>query len=160
MNILAIARSWTMDKVEAMSIDELTDEYKKLEFLNTLPESKVKFTFKHKGRRYKLAKSPNEICGHHFIELQQVFNGDTIESLHKIMALLAIEVDVFGRTKKVVDAQQDYKEKCDLFMSMPMLLPYTYSLFFSAVYPELLKTILSSLVKEMETLKRELTEVR
>ncbi len=88
MNTLAIVKDWSMDKVESMPIDELTTELKKLEFLNTLPTDKVRFSFRNRGRRWKLAKTTNEICGHHFIELQQVFNGDMIESLHKVMALL------------------------------------------------------------------------
>lgn len=159
MNILAIVNNWTMDKVESMPIDELTKEFKKLEFLNELPNRPVQFMFKHKGRYFRLAKTPNEICGHHFIELQQVFNGDTIESLNKIMALLAYEVDFFGKSKTIKDAQAHYQDKCDLFLSMEVPLPYSYSLF-SAVYPELLKTIQSYLIKEMEQLKREITEVR
>ncbi len=79
MNTLAIVKDWSMDKVESMPIDELTNELKKLEFLNTLPTDKVRFSFRHRGRRWKLAKTTNEICGHHFIELQQVFNGDMID---------------------------------------------------------------------------------
>ncbi len=94
MNTLAIVKDWSMDKVESMPIDELTNELKKLEFLNTLPTDKVRFSFRNRGRRWKLAKTTNEICGHHFIELQQVFNGDMIESLHKVMALLTYEVDL------------------------------------------------------------------
>jgi hypothetical protein len=132
MNTLAIVKDWSMDKVESMPIDELTNELKKLEFLNTLPTDKVRFSFRHRGRRWKLAKTTNEICGHHFIELQQVFNGDMIESLHKVMALLTYEVDFLGRTKKVTDA-----------------------VFFSAVYPKLLETILTYLKEEMNQLKRE-----
>ena len=41
MNTLAIVKDWSMDKVESMPIDELTNELKKLEFLNTLPTDKV-----------------------------------------------------------------------------------------------------------------------
>lgn len=152
MNILAIANHWTMDKVEAMPIDDVIREFKKLSFLNELPNQPVQFMFKHHGRYFKLAKTPNEICGHHFIELQQVFNGDMIESLHKIMALLAYEVDFFGRNKTITDAQAHYEDKCNLFMSMPVPLPYSYSVFFSAVYPELLKSILSYLKEEMSKL--------
>ena len=107
-----------------------------------------------------MAKTPNEICGHHFVELQQVFNGDTIESLHKIMALLAYEVDFFGKSKTIKDAQAHYQDKCDLFLSMDVPLPYSYSLFFSAVYPELLQTTQSYLIKEMEKLNKEIASVR
>jgi hypothetical protein len=160
MNILAIVNHWSMDKVESMPIDDLTREFKKLEFLNELPNRPVQFMFKHKGRYFRLAKTPNEICGHHFIELQQVFNGDTIESLHKIMALLAYEVDFFGKSKTIKDAQAHYQDKCDLFLSLDVPLPYSYSLFFSAVYPELLKTIQSYLIKEMEKLNKEITSAR
>ncbi len=155
MNTLAIVNDWSMDKVESMPIDELTTELKKLEFLNTLPTDKVLFTFKHRGRHFRLAKTTNEICGHHFIELQQVFNGDMIESLHKVMALLSYEVDFFGRAKKVTDAQAHYKDKCELFLSLPVTYAYSYAVFFSAVYPKLLETILTYLKEEMNQLSKE-----
>ena len=155
MNILAIVNHWSMDKVESMPIDDLTREFKKLEFLNELPNRPVQFMFKHKGRYFRLAKTPNEICGHHFIELQQVFNGDMIESLHKVMALLTYEVDLLGRTKKVTDAQAHYQEKCELFLSLPVTTAYSYAVFFSAVYPKLLETILTYLKEEMNQLKQE-----
>ena len=138
-----------------MTIDELTTELKKLQFLNTLPNQPVQFMFKHRGRYFRLAKTTNEICGHHFIELQQVFNGDMIESLHKIMALLSYEVDFFGRTKKVTDAQANYQEKCELFLSLPVTYAYSYAVFFSAVYPKLLETILTYLREEMNQLTQE-----
>ena len=141
MNTLAIVKDWSMDKVESMPIDELTNELKKLEFLNTLPTDKVRFSFRHRGRRWKLAKTTNEICGHHFIELQQVFN--------------TYEVDLLGRTKKVTDAQAHYQEKCELFLSLPVTTAYSYAVFFSAVYPKLLETILTYLKEEMNQLKRE-----
>jgi len=155
MNTLAIVNDWSMDKVESMPIDELTRELKKLEFLNTLPNQPVQFMFKHGGRYFRLAKTTNEICGHHFIELQQVFNGDMIESLHKVMALLAYEVDFFGKTKKVKDAQAHYQDKCELFLSLPVTYAYSFAVFFSAVYPKLLETILTYLREEMNQLSKE-----
>jgi hypothetical protein len=155
MNILAIVNHWSMDKVESMPIDDLTREFKKLEFLNTLPNDKVRFSFRHRGKRWKLAKTTNEICGHHFIELQQVFNGDMIDSLHKVMSLLTYEVDIFGRTKKVIDAQAHYQDKCELFLSLPVTTAYSYAVFFSAVYPKLLETILTYLKEEMNQLSKE-----
>jgi hypothetical protein len=157
MNILAIALNLSMDDVESMTLDKLTTEFEKLSFLNDLPKAPIKFTFKLRGRYFRLAKTPNEMCGHHFIELQQVFNGDVIESLNKIVALLSVEVDFFGRNKKVVDAQAHYEDKCALMMHLPVPLPYTYALFFLEVYPELLKNILSSLTDQMKEMKEQLT---
>lgn len=156
MNILAICNNWTMDIVESLPIDTMLHNFKELAFLNVLPTKKLKFTFWHKWRRFKIAKTPNEICGHHFIELQQVYNGDMIETLHKVMALLCYEVDIFGRHKKIKDAQAHYQEKCNSFMSLPVPLPYCYALFFSAVYPELLQITLSYLTEEMHQLNKEM----
>jgi hypothetical protein len=157
MNILAIALNLSMDEVESMTLDKLTTEFAKLSFLNDLPKAPIQFMFKLRGRYFKLAKTPNEMCGHHFIELQQVFNGDVIESLNKIVALLSVEVDFFGRNKKVVDAQAHYEDKCSLMMHLPVPLPYTYALFFLEVYPELLKNILCSLTDQMKEMKEQLT---
>ena len=158
MNILAIVNDWSMDTVESLPIERMLNEFKKLQFLNELPNKKLAFKFRHKGRRFRIAQTPNEICGHHFIELQQVFNGDMIESLHQVMALLSYEVDVFGRVKPIKDAQAHYDEKCQLMMSLPVPLPYSYAVFFSAVFPKLLETTLSYLTKEMELLTK--TQVR
>jgi hypothetical protein len=149
-----------MDEVESMTLDKLTTEFAKLAFLNDLPKAPIQFMFKLRGRYFKLAKTPNEMCGHHFIELQQVFNGDVIESLNKIVALLSVEVDFFGRNKKVVDAQAHYEDKCSLMMHLPVPLPYTYALFFLEVYPELLKNILCSLKEEMKDMTEQLTKVQ
>ena len=160
MNILAIALNLSMDEVESMTLDELTRKFRELDFLNDLPKAPIKFTFKLRGRYFRLAKTPNEMCGHHFIELQQVFNGDVIESLHKIVALLSVEVDFFGRNKKVVDAQAHYEDKCGLMMGLSVPLPYTYALFFSEVYPELLKSILYSLKEEMKDMTEQLTKAQ
>jgi len=160
MNILAIALNLSMDEVESMTLDKLTTEFAKLSFLNDLPKAPIQFMFKLRGRYFKLAKTPNEMCGHHFIELQQVFNGDVIESLNKVVALLSVEVDFFGRNKKVVDAQAHYEDKCALMMQLPVPLPYTYALFFLAVYPELLKNILCSLKEEMKEMTEQLTKAQ
>ncbi len=51
------------------------------------------------------------------------------------------------RTKKVTDAQAHYQEKCELFLSLPVTTAYSYAVFFSAVYPKLLETILRILEK-------------
>jgi hypothetical protein len=160
MNVLAIVLNKTMDEVESMTIDKLTSEFAKLSFLNDLPKAPIKFTFKLRGRYFRLAKTPNEMCGHHFIELQQVFNGDVIESLNKIVALLSVEVDFFGRNKKVVDAQAHYEAKCSLMLQLPVPLPYTYALFFLEVYPELLKSILCSLTTQMKDMTEQLTKAQ
>lgn len=71
------------------------------------------------------------------------------------MALLTYEVDLLGRTKKVTDAQAHYQEKCELFLSLPVTTAYSYAVFFSAVYPKLLETILTYLKEEMNQLKQE-----
>jgi hypothetical protein len=149
-----------MDEVESMTLDKLTNEFAKLSFLNDLPKAPIQFMFKLRGRYFRLAKTPNEMCGHHFIELQQVFNGDVIESLNKIVALLSVEVDFFGRNKKVVDAQAHYEDKCALMMHLPVPLPYTYALFFLEVYPELLKNILCSLTGQMKEMTEQLTKAQ
>ena len=57
MNILAIVNHWSMDKVESMPIDDLTREFKKLEFLNELPHKiKLELAMKIHQSMYESVK--------------------------------------------------------------------------------------------------------
>ena len=151
---LAIMTEQTIDDIELMPMDEILEEFRKIEFIpkDTTP----KFKFRHKGKRYRLITNPLELKAHQWIELQEVFNGDIIESLDKIIALLSYEVNVFGKKKK--ENVTNFVQKVTDFASLKFDIAYNYALFFSKVYPELLKTTLSYLNKELEEMKNQLQE--
>lgn len=151
---LSIITGKTIDEIEELPMDEILEEFRKIDFMpkNTTP----KFKFKHKKRTYKLISNPLELKAHKWIELQEIFNGDIIESLDKIIALLSYEVNIFGNLKK--EDVTDFNRKVTDFASLDFAIAHNYALFFLKVYPELLKTTLSYLNEELNQLKNQVPE--
>lgn len=134
---------WTLDKLKSFKVD----------FLQELPKSKLKFKFKHKGRRFKLIKNAKEMKAHHFIELQEVVKGDIVENLHVIISLLSNRVNVFGRP-----IEDDYDWKVDNFKDLPCPMFYSYAVFFSLLYPKLLNATLTYLKEMGQEINQELSD--
>lgn len=142
---------WTLDKLRAVD----------LTFLDEIPKSKLKFTFKHKGKglnltfknkvkRYRLVKTAKEMKAHHFIELQELMKRDTIEVLPEIIACLSYRINIFGRR-----IEDDYEQKVKYFADLPLVNFYNYAVFFSQLYPKLLEATLTYL-KEKEAKMKEM----
>lgn len=134
---------WTLDKLKSYKVD----------FLQELPKSKLKFKFKHNGRRFKLIKNAKEMKAHHFIELQEVVKGDIVENLHVIISLLSNRVNVFGRP-----IEDDYDWKVENFKDLPCPMFYSYAVFFSLLYPKLLTATLTYLKEMGQEVKQELSD--
>ena len=145
-NTVSILYDLDYVKVIQMTIDELQSY--DVEFLKVMPETKLKFAFKHKGKRYRLIKTAKDMSAHHFIELQDLSQRDTLEALPEIIACLSYRVNIFGR--KVDD---DYQAKVEDFKTLPITNFYNYALFFSALYPKLLNATLTFLKEETEKVK-------
>ena len=128
--------------VEIWTMEKLKEEHKKLN-LDKIPDTRIGYKFKHKGRRFRLIKNAKEMSAHHFIELQEVVKGDMVESLHQVVALLSYRVNWLGR--KIED---DYQWKVENFKDLPAEQFYGYALFFSALFPKLLATTLTYLKEE------------
>jgi peroxiredoxin family protein len=131
---------WTLDKLR--SID--------LTFLQEIPKSKLNFTFKHKGKRYRLVKTAKKMKAHHFVELQELMKKDTIEVLPEIIACLSYRINILGQRK-----EDDYEEKVKDFADLPLVGFYNYAVFFSQLYPKLLEATLTYL-KEKEAKMKEM----
>lgn len=143
---IAIIKGITLEEVNKWTIDELRAV--DLSFLKQIPQSRLRFKFKHNGRRFRLIKSAREMSAHHFIELQELANKDKVETLHEIIACLSYRVNIFGR--KIDD---DYTWKVEHFKTMPVINFYNYALFFSALYPKLLNATLTYLTEEIAKAK-------
>ena len=143
---IAIIKDVPIEEINKWTIDQLREV--DLSFLNEIPQKNLTFKFKHNGRRFRLIKSAREMSAHHFIELQELANKDKIEALHEIIGCLSYRVNIFGR--KIED---DYQWKVDNFKDLPAPQFYKYSLFFSALYPKLLKTTLTYLKGEVKKAK-------
>lgn len=149
---LAILTNRTIDQVEGMSMDAILEEFKTLNFIPSKTEPK--FIFKHLGKKYKLLTNPLDLKAHQWIELQEIYNGDIIESLNKIMALLSVESSLFNKKRDI--GKKEFDKRCEDFLSLDFAIAYNYALFFSKVYPELLKATLSYLKTEVESLQQDL----
>ena len=145
---------WTLDKLRAVD----------LTFLDEIPKSKLKFTFKHKNKglnltfknkvkRYRLVKTAKEMKAHHFIELQELMKKDTIEALPEIIGCLSYRVNIFGRR-----IEDDYEQKVKDFADLPLVNFYNYAVFFSQLYPKLLEATLTYLKEKEAKMKAMLSD--
>jgi hypothetical protein len=152
IHTICIVDKKNIDKVESMMVYELFARF------NTIvkeiePRENLKFTFKLKGRRFKMIPNATEMQGQHFISLQQYSGDEIVNNLHKIMAMLTTEVNIFGRPKKIKNIAKHFEDVSELFLQLPFDIANTYSLFFSQLYPKLLEStqdFLIAKVKEME----------
>lgn len=139
--LVSIIKGIPYEQVSKWSIDKFSDY--DFELLSDMPKSKLKFKFQHKGKRFRLVRSANKMSAHHFIELQELGDVDKVEILHQIIACLSYRVNIFGR--KIED---DYEWKVANFKDLPCSQFYRYALFFSKLYPRLLKDTLTYLKQE------------
>ena len=152
IHTICIVDKKNIDEVENMMVYELFERF------NTIvkeiePRENLKFSFKIKGRRFKMIPNATEMQGQHFISLQQYSGDEIVNNLHKIMAMLTTEVNIFGRPKKIKNVAKHFEEVSELFLHLPFDIANTYSLFFSQLYPKLLEStqdFLMAKVKEME----------
>jgi hypothetical protein len=153
---IAIVNRLDIDEVEEMSLEKILKEVEKLNFLNELPQEKPMFAFKHLKKRYRLITNAQEMHAQHFIALQQIKADDIIENLHKILAMLSYEVDIFGYRVKISKGQvaQNFEERCEDFKTLSCSFAYSYAFFFLALYPQLLTATLDYLKQEMSNLTK------
>lgn len=159
IHTICIVDRRTIDEVEQMMVYELFERF------NTIvkeiePRDNLKFSFKLKGRRFKMLANATEMQGQHFISLQQYSGDEIINNLHKIMAMLTVEVNIFGKPKKIKDVAKHFEEVSELFLSMPYDIANSYSLFFSQLYPKLLETTQVFLTEMVTELQQKATQFK
>jgi hypothetical protein len=150
-HVVSIIKGIPYNEVEQWTLNELRKV--DISFLKEIPKSKLKFRFKHNGKRYKLVRNAKEMKAHHFIELQELRKKDTIEVLPEIIGCLSYRVNIFGR--KVKD---DFEDKVNEFKTTPVIAFYNYALFFSALYPKLLDATQIYLMEKMTEAKATLSD--
>jgi hypothetical protein len=152
IHTICIVDNKIIDDVENMTVKDLFARFNEI-VVEITPRENLRFTFKLKGRRFKMIPNATEMQGQHFISLQQYSGDEIVNNLHKIMAMLTKEVNIFGKPKKVKNLAKNFEDVSELFLSMPYDIANTYSLFFSQLYPKLLEStqdFLMAKVKEME----------
>jgi hypothetical protein len=152
IHTICIVDNKIIDDVENMTVKDLFARFNEI-VVEITPRENLRFTFKVKGRRFKMIPNATEMQGQHFISLQQYSGDEIVNNLHKIMAMLTTEVNIFGKPKKVKNLAMHFEDVSELFLQMPYDIANTYSLFFSQLYPKLLEStqdFLIAKVKEME----------
>lgn len=141
-----------VDSVERMKVKDIFKRFNELmDALNF--DNTIKTSFKIKGRRFRMIKNATEMEGQHFVALQKYNNEDLVNKLHEIMALLTEEVNIFDKPKKIKHIGSHFDEVSKLFLDLPYEIAYSYSLFFSLLYPKLLnatQTYLETMVKNLQ----------
>jgi hypothetical protein len=152
IHTICIVDRLIIDQVEEMTVKDLFARFNEI-VKEIEPRQNLKFTFKLKGRRFKMLANATEMQGQHFISMQQYSGDEIINNLHKIMAMLTVEVNIFGKPKKVKDVAKHFEGVSELFLTMPYDIANSYSLFFSQLYPKLLETtqvFLTEMVTELQ----------
>lgn len=152
IHTICIVDGRNIDEVEEMKVYDLFNRFNAI-MDNLKFEDVIQLRFKIKGRRFRMIPNAMEMQGQHFISLQQFDSTDTLPNLHRIMAMLSEEVNIFGRAKKIKNLGVQFEEVSNLFLDLPYQIAYGYTLFFSRLYPKLLdatQIYLTEMVKELK----------
>ena len=152
IHTICIVDGRNIDEVEEMKVYDLFNRFN--EIMDSLKfEDVIQLRFKIKGRRFRMIPNATQMQGQHFVALQQFDSTERLTNLHRIMAMLSEEVNIFGRPKKVKNLGVQFEEVSNLFLDLPYQIAYGYTLFFSHLYPKLLdatQIYLSQMVKELK----------
>jgi len=100
--IIQIASNFTdisVSEYENMSFNELEKvKHKVLLLINSKPNTRLKNTFWHDGKRYKACKDEKDFKTNQYTALKQ-YETDVINNLHKILALIYVKCPVFSKYK-------------------------------------------------------------
>jgi hypothetical protein len=159
IHTICIVDGRDIDEVEEMKVYDLFNRFNTI-MDNLKFEDTIQLRFKIKGRRFRMIPNAMEMQGQHFISLQQFNSDDTLPNLHRIMAMMSEEVNIFGRPKKIKNLGVQFEEVSNLFLHLPYQIAYGYTLFFSRLYPKLLDATQTYLSQMVESLKAKAMEYK
>ena len=159
IHTICIMDNRNIDDVEEMKVYDLFNRF------NTIMDGikfddKIQLKFKIKGRRFRMIPNAMQMQGQHFISLQQFNSEDTLPNLHRIMAMLSEEVNIFGRPKKIKNLGVQFEDVSRLFLELDYQIAHGYTLFFSQLYPKLLDATQIYLSQMVENLKAKAMEYK
>lgn len=150
MWILSILHKKDFDYFESMPLGELAKWVKKLEWMATPMKPEAQKPFKIKGRRFKLTTNKMELLAHQNAAVQKLWEEGGIENIHQILSYLSVEINVFGKPKKIKNAHDEFIQRSELFLNyLSIEIAMSHMLFFSTYLIQCLQTILPYLQKEM-----------
>ena len=126
---LMILTGCSNTEVEQLTIDDLNDLTKDLEFLNKPLDHKLRLRFKINGVRYKFETNARKLTGGAYMSAMHLAEKDPSTKLHQVLFNIATPCNRFWKPKKV-DQAQHYEDHVDDFLNLPMSIAYPIVSFF------------------------------
>lgn len=121
---------------ETMPKNDLIAWVAKTDWLGTFPEPKQARPFAHGNYIYRFKTQANQLSKAEFTILQELTKVDTIQNLHKILALLSVKTRIFPQ-KDIPQTPDEFEARSKLFgQKMSFGLAYSYAVFFSTYWPQ------------------------
>jgi len=161
---LSILTEQSKDEVRALSIDQAKEYNSKLSFLNELPSSHYKATFKLNGVRYRVEPNANKMSAGSYITTMHLFQDlandpEKIEkNLHIILAQVVQPIKRKGF--KWVNYEIDrMKIAEDFYNGLSMEVAYPICVFFCHLSKHLIPIIEDYSTKTLKRTMKELTQM-
>lgn len=147
--LIGIVNNWTEYKVDSLSIEDYTNERKKLWFLNTDIEGKTEKYIYVNGHKYKCIYDIRKLNSARYIE-SKVFSQDFISNLHKLAASMVMPMKrtIFGWKVDKYDASR-HEEYAQDMLEVPITHIYHSIVFFYHVYRNLMEVSKDYLIQQM-----------
>ena len=149
LKMVSIVNGKSVDELESLPIDELKKQLEKFNQIEKLTENtKVKMTFKIKGRRFEVIWRTQKLTSAQYIDVTSFCKNekDIINNIHNILAAVCVEKTWYGKKLKY----ENHKEVSDLFLNnMSITVAYPIMLFFCNYFKELSANIQTYLEQEM-----------
>jgi hypothetical protein len=153
MWILSILHGKEFEYFETLPIGELAALIKKLEWMAVPIQPAEQKPFKAGRRRFKLTVNRNELLAHQNAAVQKLWGEGGVKNLHFVLSYLSVELDIFGKPKKVKDPHHEFEKLAELFLdTVSIETAMGHMLFFSSFLTASLRIILPFLGKEVERL--------
>lgn len=129
----------------AMPQNELFAVMHKTRWLADMPNIVNAQPFRLGIYSYKFRLGPSQLSKDEFAFLSKLNSENLVENLHKTLAILTTKYNrLTGRRVQITDSVGEYQARSELFRNnMSFGTAYAYAVFFSKVYPTILKIGLS-----------------
>lgn len=124
---LMVLSKCSEQEVEQLTIAELEELKKDMEFLNGDIQGRLVKTFKVGGKRYRFETNAKKLKGGSYMTAMHIQENNPHTNLHKVLFNIATPVNWFRRDKK---QDIDYEEEIEYFKDIPMSIAYPMVSFF------------------------------
>ncbi len=127
---IAILEDKTIDEVESMTPQQLTDKITSYKWTSTLPKEKFIPQIEHNGKKYAMTKLDAMTLAQ-FIDIEEYYKGGLVENIHRIVSILVLPVKEKTLFGKVITYDYEYDEdRAEECLEWPMDFVWQNALFF------------------------------